>query len=660
VSGIPFEELSSKRINTSELLKYNIAIIPNITANTLKVKEIESIKFAVNSGLNIFLDGSSKLAQSFGIELEKEHIEVSQIKDMQFADIPLYWKNHAHVSPVKLADKNYEILCIETRSKAPLCVCIKYGKGKVIYYSPLFDPESGKGYSRFPFLIETFSKYFGYEGLVRRKIASMYFDPGNRNTLDLENLIKTWKKNGIHTIYAAAWYEESFDYEKLIRLCHENGILVFSWLEFPMKSKDFWDAQPQWREKTAMLEDAHIDWRYLVNLADDSCRNEVFKQTQELLDKYDWDGVDLAELYFESTEGPRDPDRFTPMNDTVRNEFRNSFGFDPVEIFDENSPHYWKKNDNDWRAFADFRIELCNRIKDYCIEFLAGVRESKKDFEIVITAMDASSGPFLEYNIAEDTEYLLKLVKTYGLTLQVQDEWMFWTGKPERYFFLGNYYRKFIKEPSALELDFNVVESHPEGEGGLPAQKPTGEEMRQVVYNMSINNTRPVFYSEDSIYEHDFNNISTILARDAVITEKNNKEWKINTPYMVYLRVGRANNKVLLNGRIWRAFNDEDIIIPSGKNILRFEIQPKDPGDKGKPCLNYISAELEDASFYDNSIELSYLQDASPCYAVVNFKPEKVFVDKIMSECKVYSSREGFCVKLPGGEHFVKIYAFGQ
>ena len=35
-------------------------------------------------------------------------------------------------------------------------------------------------------------------------------------------------------------------------------------------------------------------------------------------ERFDWDGVNLAELYFESLEGHENPARFTPMNDDVR------------------------------------------------------------------------------------------------------------------------------------------------------------------------------------------------------------------------------------------------------------------------------------------------------------------------------------------------------
>ena len=52
----------------------------------------------------------------------------------------------------------------------------------------------------------------------------------------------------------------------LIDACHRNGILVYAWLELPHVSEKFWDQHPEWREKTALLQDAQLDWRKLMNL----------------------------------------------------------------------------------------------------------------------------------------------------------------------------------------------------------------------------------------------------------------------------------------------------------------------------------------------------------------------------------------------------------
>ena len=75
-----------------------------------------------------------------------------------------------------------------------------------------------------------------------------------------------------------------------------------------------------------------------------------------MLARFDWDGVNLAELYFESLEGIGNPSRFTPMNHDVRKLFQAERGFDPIELFGA------RKDAASERAFLDFRRGLAARL----------------------------------------------------------------------------------------------------------------------------------------------------------------------------------------------------------------------------------------------------------------------------------------------------------
>ena len=59
------------------------------------------------------------------------------------------------------------------------------------------------------------------------------------------------------------------------------------------------------REDRAVLQDAQLDWRKLMNLTNRDCFRAVSAGVKRLLGRFDWDGVNLAELYFESLEGHR-------------------------------------------------------------------------------------------------------------------------------------------------------------------------------------------------------------------------------------------------------------------------------------------------------------------------------------------------------------------
>ena len=113
---------------------------------------------------------------------------------------------------------------------------------------------------------------------------------------------------------------------------------MYVWLELPHVSEKFWDAHPEWREKTAILQDAQLDWRKLMNLNNPDCFAAVSQGVKQLVGRFDWDGVNLAELYFESLEGAAEPGPLHADEPDVRHEFQALHGFDPIELFQSAKP----------------------------------------------------------------------------------------------------------------------------------------------------------------------------------------------------------------------------------------------------------------------------------------------------------------------------------
>ena len=93
----------------------------------------------------------------------------------------------------------------------------------------------------------------------------------------------------------------------MIEICHLHSIQVYAWVELPHVSEKFWTEHPEWRERTGLLGDAHLDWRKLMNLQSRDCFREVERGLRQLASRFDWDGINMAELYFESLEGYRIP-----------------------------------------------------------------------------------------------------------------------------------------------------------------------------------------------------------------------------------------------------------------------------------------------------------------------------------------------------------------
>jgi hypothetical protein len=86
-----------------------------------------------------------------------------------------------------------------------------------------------------------------------------------------------------------------------------------------------------------------------MNLQNPACKQAIRTGLERMARNFDWDGINLAELYFESLEGASNPARFTPMNDDARR-FQSKSGWDPIEIWGKHNDAASLRQYLDWRA----------------------------------------------------------------------------------------------------------------------------------------------------------------------------------------------------------------------------------------------------------------------------------------------------------------------
>src|SRR6185369_15358286 len=213
--------------------------------------------------------------------------------------------------------------------RIPLVAGYRKGAGAVLWVAA---PPGAHGYERFPYLPQALLD-LGLEIPFRSRRLWAFFYSAYRARVNVDYFAERWRAAGISALHVAAWHywepdPQGDEYlQRLIDACHRNAIQVYAWLELPHVSEKFWVEHPQWREKTALLQDAQLDWRKLMNLTNRDAFAEVARGVHDLTGRFDWDGVNLAELYFESLQGIGNPSRFTPMNDDVRGLFRKAHGF---------------------------------------------------------------------------------------------------------------------------------------------------------------------------------------------------------------------------------------------------------------------------------------------------------------------------------------------
>ena len=368
--GLAPETLPAKQVTVKMLEQYNVLVVPQGSALILSPAQIAFIIGEVNRGLNILIDGDSSLARDLGIKFTSTTHMVSDVRDIK-TDQELHWVPAA--APECTFPSGANALYQDRATELTLAAWFSLNRGRCLAFTTLFDQTTGLGYVRYPTLPTAFFTAFPVCPAFTARDIELFFDSAYLLNTSIETRVKLWKKWGVRAIHADCWelYTDpkrhtrfTFDYTRLIKNCHANGIAVYAWFELPYVTKDFFAAHPEWQEKTAASTPSGGTWRadFAMAMEIPACRQAVLQYVSDLLRKYDWDGVNLSELCFENVKGPEDPMQFVPMHPFVRRAFKKRFGFDPAALCYDGH-HYWKTHPADWQKFCTFNAELPPGVK---------------------------------------------------------------------------------------------------------------------------------------------------------------------------------------------------------------------------------------------------------------------------------------------------------
>ncbi len=405
----------------------------------------------------------------------------------------------------------------------------------------------------------------------RRQGVDAYFDAGYRFSMPIDSLAALWRAWGIRAVHAAAWYD-NFDYKKLIDAAHRNGVLVYAWLEWPHVGEGFWNRHPEWRQKTALLQDAKLDFLHLMDLQNPDCMNAALDDLSRQLE-LDWDGVDIAEFTItgaggEALQGPSRPDYFTSFGPPMRREFEAVAGFDPLELEDPASQHFWQRDSIGLEKFYEYRrvvnIRLLRRVVEFILEL---ERQGKRDWELIHTIVDNTLHPEFEDLLGFDLDATLKLVKEFGMTLNVEDPYTEWDKPPVRYRRLRQTLLSLIPDRPSM-IDINVVPIHPLTQHGFASGQATGTEILQQLQIASEQHGRVCVYCEWTVFDQDWPLVPYAMAGGSTI-RKSAGGWDVSVPTTVTLDL-TGNGILYNNGKPWPCHGSEGITLPAGTHHLTF------------------------------------------------------------------------------------------
>ncbi len=564
----------------------------------------------VESGAILVLEGESPLAAQFGFRPGKATVKAGSLVDVHQPGLSIVWEKSLDL-PVFEVPPGVQVFARERWTDAPVLAGLRRGSGAVLWVAA---SPGERGYERFPFLLSALCD-LGLEPPFRSARLWAFFDSAYRARADIDYLAARWRKAGIAALHAAAWHYYEPDPERdrylarLIEACHREGILVYAWLELPHVSEKFWDDHPEWREKTALLQDAQLDWRKLMNLANRDCFHAVSDGVAQLIRRFDWDGVNLAELYFESLQGIANPSRFTPMNGDVRAEFRKLKGFDPLEIFGARTDAASRQ------AFLDFRGDLAHRIEAEWLAQLETLRAGQPHLDLVLTHVDDRFDTGMRDAIGADAARLLPLLDRHPFTLLIEDPATVWHLGAQRYHSIAERYRALTPHREQLAIDLNIVDRY---QNVYPTRQQTGTELFQLVHSAAANFQRVALYFENSLLAPDWPLLPSAAAAAARIEKPGQKT--------VVASVGGVGipwrGAALVDDLPWPVADDETVWLPAGAHSIA-------PGREGLARLHLVrlNADLESARVTaPGAIEFSY-RSAARAIAILDRIPTRIRID---------------------------------
>jgi hypothetical protein len=503
----------------------------------------------LDSGARIILSGLSPLSTHFGIKASATGVSIRQIRDLSSLELPIVWKSEERILRSELTDA-WQVRARDRWSEAPVLAIRNFASGAILWTATSIGEA---GYERYPFLPQALLAA-GLKGQVRGTGLWAFFDAGFRQRADLSYLVARWKLAGIGAIHVTSWQFDGAEparaewLAKLIALCHESLIQVYAWVELPHVSERFWIDHPECRERTATGMEASLDWRRLTNLVNPKCASMAEASVLSLLRSYDWDGVNLGELYFESLEGHRNPARFTPFNDDVRAEYRGLYSRDPLDdLKGEGLP-----------TLLEYRANLAARLQSDWLSRLETIRREKPNFDIVLTHIDDRFDTRMRDALGADAARLLRGTEGQGTGFLIEDPATVWHLGPSRYREIRKRYEGLTKEADRLSIDLNIVDRY---QDVYPTRRQTGAELAQLVHEASANFGQVALYFEYSLRPVDLPVLGMAAARVA--------SWRQVDGVVDVKLTGPArlqwSGAALVNGILWPLTDGESLILPEGQ-----------------------------------------------------------------------------------------------
>jgi uncharacterized protein YdaL len=647
-----------------DLKTCNLLVVPYSCVDSLTYFERNDIVRFVKNGGKLITDRKNKLIERFGIKFLNSEMKLHLVRDKYFPEEFISWK-YSQLANKFEYDENDEILCEDAATGLPVVLGKEYGKGKVLYFNTAFDPNTTLGYSYYPYALEYVKRYLQLSPVFKRENLEVFFDPAQRKNTSVENLVKLWVKQGIRVIHIGGWndYKKyTYDYKRLISLAHANGLLVYAWLEPPYVSEKFWQNHPEWQEKNykgevlGTKDSNKASWRFNVSLTDENCLKAVISEYTSFLKNYDWDGVNLAELYFEAGKDFSEPEKFSPMHPSALAEFKKKYGFDMRQIFNPASDYYWEHNPKAKGEVIKYRVDKITEFHDRFLKAFTDISKAKPGLGIMVTFMDTYFSPEIIENQGVSSDAMIALQNKYNFLMNVEDPASKWSTTPTRYYEMGKYYSQKMKDPSKLMVDLNIYElRNREDVTPFPTVIQTGIESYHLVNSASSGAPRFTIYAEGTCNPQDIAFFS-YASSGQVEYEYTDDGYEVSSPVSFLLQLPASIKVISVDGQQVIGYRDNLFLIPAGDHTVNYR-------KNDLPGFSTVELQPQILSFTGNLLDIKYgmrnlsfnYESTERAIVSVNRNPTSLKIDGKDVQLDVLKGNDCFSVILPFGKHTVEI-----
>ena len=600
--------------STSDLGLYRNLVVLN--DSSLDAAQIAQVKGWVRGGGRAVLL-SPTMDNSFSLTLSGNGSSVTSVDDPNLTT-PVNFQGVLKAFSVPNGATSVATASARSGSET-IAVRESFGSGKVLATS--FDPFANgrNGFEILPSLGVMIGTFLGAPRGPQSLQTTVYLDPGVLPANLKFNFAQiATDLVGVRSVELAAWDfgfltpGADYPYQSLIDALHRRGILVYAWLEPPFVNDFTWQQYPNCREVNEAGKAAIGDWRELIALEDPSCFNIAWSQFASVLSSYSWDGVNFAEMYFESLA---DAKTATPFSPTALAQF----GGDPLL-----NPS----------GFESFREKLVAQIDG---ELLSKVNTlpNAASLDKELTIIDDTLDPTEATNIGSNMSLLAQVANTNGAQLQVEDPYTVWSKGPSRYVAVNAKVSHLVSAAN-YSIDINDINR---GASAKPTAYPTMGELDLAALEAGRVNSKVDFYALGTIGSFDLSNLSYAVAGSAVETPSG-----VISSFPVRVSAPSAYTRLTVDGASWPTA-DGVAVIPSGNHNLVWS-----KGNPVSPGLLSIDANLGDARVLaPNKVFFDYYS-RSVVYALLSALPKALVASAAtITVSATPDPNGGYWIKLPAG-----------